>query len=302
MMVGVCPNQLGICVWGVLEKWPAGLGTVMIITCPECSTRYKTSDDAIGPNGRTVRCANCSSTWFVPAPEAQIAMDALTLADNQREDIAPTPTPSFAPSLAPSVVPVSAPKTQTVPRGAHVDIRDRADKRRRTRRLFGVAAIWLVPLAMLGTAAAGAYHFRQDIVSAHPQTATLYKALGINVSASGLILDPPEARFADIDGAPMLIVTGAARNISDTDLPLPRVALSLHNAGGERVAQWDVEMKTQFLPAGGRAEYLSQYPNPARDAVRLETRFAYDQVSDSMDDSATETPVELSRDTDDAGE
>lgn len=41
----------------------------MIITCPNCATRYDVDDDRFSPNGRSVRCAECNESWFVPAPQ-----------------------------------------------------------------------------------------------------------------------------------------------------------------------------------------------------------------------------------------
>ena len=47
----------------------------MIITCPDCATRYDLDDERFLPNGRSVRCTNCGESWFVPAPEP---IEALT--------------------------------------------------------------------------------------------------------------------------------------------------------------------------------------------------------------------------------
>ncbi len=36
----------------------------MIFNCPECEKKYVLSSNAIGPNGKTVRCVNCAHEWF----------------------------------------------------------------------------------------------------------------------------------------------------------------------------------------------------------------------------------------------
>lgn len=40
----------------------------MIISCPHCSTRYDVEDTSFSPDGRSVLCAACDNSWFVPAP------------------------------------------------------------------------------------------------------------------------------------------------------------------------------------------------------------------------------------------
>ena len=261
----------------------------MIITCPECQTRYKASEDAIGLNGRTVRCANCSATWFVPAPHAEMTLDSLALDDIQKDDITPTEAPkpkaAVQSKLAASVA--LSRDNESVQTGAHIQMRDKTDKKRRNHRLRIVALIWLIPLLILTAAAYGAYKYRQDIVEVYPKAATLYKAVGWDVTLSGLLLELPETRYADVDGKPVLIVTGTLRNLTDEALDVPMIGLTLHDGDDTVLAEWQVELETRRLGPKESAEYLSQYPNPALDAVELRTRLISPEVVE------TETPVEM---------
>jgi predicted Zn finger-like uncharacterized protein len=57
----------------------------MLIVCPNCSTSYAIEPASLGAAGRTVRCARCSTTWFVdgskPAPEMTVAAEDTTEAE-----------------------------------------------------------------------------------------------------------------------------------------------------------------------------------------------------------------------------
>lgn len=251
----------------------------MILTCPECSTRYLTKENAIGPNGRTVRCAKCDTTWFV-ASEA----DQLALQDNQRpvEEIVPEFTGSAA-GIAAGASPDSS-FTQNQPAapdpqpGAHVVMRDKADQERRRRRLTSVGLIWAVPLALLFVAAVLGYVFRQNIVNGIPQTATLYKAIGVDVKLSGLNIEDPITRSALIDGKPVFVVNGAVRNITAQAQDVPMIELSLHSKDGEPLVTWLVDVKKTSLGKNERVTFISEYPNPPVDAVKLRYRFADETV------------------------
>ena len=58
----------------------------MIITCPDCATRYDVEDDRFFPNGRSVRCTACGESWYVPAPEALEATPIEALAPQRDSD------------------------------------------------------------------------------------------------------------------------------------------------------------------------------------------------------------------------
>lgn len=249
----------------------------MILTCPECATRYLTKENAIGPNGRTVRCAKCDTTWFV-ASEA----DELSLQDNQSpvEEIVPETKIGVADGFRSGSM-AAAPSAP----GAHVVMRDKVDKERRRRRLTSVGLIWAVPLFLLFVASILGYVFRQNIVNGIPQMATLYKTIGVDVKLSGLNIEDPTTRSALVDGKPVLVINGAVKNITSKDQDVPMVELSLHSQDGEPLVTWLVDVNKERLSKNERVTFVSEYPNPPVDAVKLRYRFA-DEVAVASTSSA----------------
>src|SRR5579862_380921 len=58
----------------------------MLVTCPNCSSRYQVPDMVVGMKGRTMRCSRCAHQWMQPfvanqpearakRPEARMVID-----------------------------------------------------------------------------------------------------------------------------------------------------------------------------------------------------------------------------------
>ena len=77
----------------------------MLIVCPSCSTGYQVGPTALGPAGRSVRCAHCKNTWFA-SPES-VLEEAV---------------PATAPAPAAVRVPAPPPKAPLPPPEPEFDI------------------------------------------------------------------------------------------------------------------------------------------------------------------------------------
>jgi len=233
----------------------------MILTCPECSTRYMSQEGTIGVNGRTVRCARCETVWFVEGVDP----DSLALEDNQAVLI--EPAPETEPEIQPELPLMT---TQTV--GAHTMMRNKAEAEKLGKRMRVIRAIWAVSLIGLLGAASLAYFKRQAIVDASPKAATIYQAFGMNVKAKGLDISNVESEMLIVDGETILRVSGQVDNLSSKQASSNIIQLMLENRSGESVADWYVEIDP--IEAKGVAQFETDYPAPPVDGVNLRYRFA----------------------------
>ena len=55
----------------------------MELACPNCETRFVVAENAIGPNGRKVRCSNCGHVWHAnPEPPMELMTPAPAATDD----------------------------------------------------------------------------------------------------------------------------------------------------------------------------------------------------------------------------
>lgn len=267
----------------------------MILTCPECATSFKVPDNAIGPNGRTVRCSQCNTTWFVAAePDILALNDDFEITNEvsndggdyeassqdyvEQEDKDIPSQPAFGShNIEPDLAGASA--SLTNPSIApHTLMRKRAERKKVRNRLLGVGMIWVITLSLLALIALSAYLFRAKIVEIFPGTAPIYKAFGLEANVMGLEFYDIETKYGNNEGVNVLLVNGRIKNFDRKTRPVDMIKLSFKNAAGETVASWVIEPPKPELKSGESIKFVAQYPNPPIDAVKLEQEFVKDTI------------------------
>ncbi|MCY4394038.1 MAG: zinc-ribbon domain-containing protein [Rhodospirillaceae bacterium] len=132
----------------------------MILSCPNCSTRFLVDASALGSAGRTVRCGACGHEWRQEPEKPAVhtfAVPASDAGDSGAE------LPEGAGDLQDREEPAPA---RRLPRA-----------RRRSRQPRGLFSFLL--LAVIAVVLLGSYQFRGVIVARWPETARFYESLGI---------------------------------------------------------------------------------------------------------------------------
>src|SRR5258706_6947560 len=207
----------------------------MILECTECRTRYLVPDTAVGPDGRTVRCANCKHSWFQPGAAE---LDLVTRAET-------TPPPK---SAAPPPVAEIAPPGAAEKFDAFAQQPPFLSRRNPARRWTMVA--FAAGLAMLAAASAILY-------SGAPGLAQQW-GLPIMATETPLRIINYPIDHRDLDnGSEMFAISGRVVNPSGTRQHVPDIRAELRDAQGRLVYFWTIRPEAMTLPPKGSVEFNS---------------------------------------------
>lgn len=288
----------------------------MIITCPECETRYTVKAAAFKAPGRKVRCASCNNEWFQAPPEdapkpveLEEPVEAAPAAEPE-----PAPKPdAAAPAVeeaaddAPQEAPVAA--KPVIKRPAAVDdtampeeefsasnddptddvaaskpakFKPTAAPKRSRGELVGWAALVLFVVAFFGSA----WAFRGDIARFWPSTASLYELIGTPVAEQGMEFRQVVYESAVENGLTVLSIRGEIVNVAEERGSVPRVRVALRDAEGQELYHYFFAIPEAELDAGATAEFVTRLSSPPAAARDLVLRFV-----EPGEYTGNETPV-----------
>ena len=237
----------------------------MILTCPECATRYFVPDETLGASGRTVRCTHCKTSWHAE-PEAPLEL----VVDEEQGAVAAA-QPAYDLDVEPAS-PAELPGEE-LPKL----FRDRVRTRRRLRKAATAGAVWGLLAAALVTLVAAAALFRVDVVQAWPNAASAYAAVGLPVNATGLVLEHTQADQAFAQGKPALVVRGSIRNVRDAAVRTPALKITLLNKEGRQVKTQIAEPAEPLIPPGSERYFAVDVLDPPSTVTDVEVRFLFDR-------------------------
>jgi predicted Zn finger-like uncharacterized protein len=252
----------------------------MIIVCPQCESRYELSDDSLPEAGRAVRCTRCRAEWLAfPEPdEAQApsapanaahldgtmsedgdeVLTAAAIEDAFRRDAEPHATEPHHESVE-EVAARASPK----PRKAK-----RAGRRWRMlpkgRHLALVASL---------AAVACLVELRGHIVASFPSAASLYARIGLDVNLRGLAFDEVRTTTETDAQTPVLVIEGTIRNISSSDVDVPRLRLAVRDGKSVELYSWTTVPARTILPPGQTLDFRSRLASPPAEGRSVAVRF-----------------------------
>ncbi|MBX3480221.1 MAG: zinc-ribbon domain-containing protein [Caulobacter sp.] len=235
----------------------------MILTCPECATRYFVGDDQVGASGRTVKCAACGNRWTAhrePDLELSISGDEGALAHEPE-------------ALKPEPAPLDKLPGEELPKA----FRAKAQNEKKVREAATVGVVWAGMTAALLVLVGGSFVMRENVVRIWPQTASVFAAVNGRVNMVGLEIEDIRAEPALQDGHAALSVSGVIRNVRARTVTAPPLQISLINKENKRVMAKIAQAADPSIPAGETRHFAVVLLDPPKTASTLEVSFVTDK-------------------------
>jgi predicted Zn finger-like uncharacterized protein len=234
----------------------------MILTCPQCATRYQVDGTKFPAAGRNVRCVKCTHIWHQLGPEPEPDPDA----EISVQESAPPPAQEIA-APAPRVAAFAPPPAEI----AQTPVPPRARGTWLGR--IAVTGGWLLLIGLMVVIGLAAVNFRENIATWVPRTSSFYAAAGLPITPRGIDFSDVAYHQVIEDGQGVLVVTGQIVNHSTHEQTVPPVRVTLLDADKHKIYDWNFVPQVSTLKPGAAAKFHTRLSSPPAATHDLEVRF-----------------------------
>lgn len=221
----------------------------MIITCPQCNSRFSLHSQVLAPEGRNVRCSACREVWF-ELPDLEELAEEENFDGPPIEDIPEGVKPLAEGANVPSVYDQLEEVPEVVSAG-------------NMGRIGGYGAAGFAFLIILGALLA----MQSAIASAWPASNAFYQMLGYEpiIPGKGLIFDHLRVEKNN----EVISVEGQIINLAKEEKHVPLIEASLRSEKGDILEKWIIEPPESHIKAEETIAFKANYVPHVKDAHDL---------------------------------
>lgn len=279
----------------------------MILTCPECKSRYVVNPNALMPNGRTVRCAKCSHNWFEDKPKPDVEIIANKNSDisentndddeqskphdqiNKPENSDNVESDNVEPDNIESdenfQFPISKPKKRKrpMPKGTNLPALQNHN--------YGSNKIgWISLMAFITIIISSFLLFQNTLTIIWPPSEKLYIAIGLDenhnsasLSEQNKIKKPPKeipiderlvirgisTTLENRNNIVELVISGDIENISQQQQTIPVLKVILQDINQNPIREWIFKADKSVSNPGEIVTFATSLPTPPPEAKNV---------------------------------
>ncbi|MSP52232.1 MAG: hypothetical protein EXQ91_07565 [Alphaproteobacteria bacterium] len=243
----------------------------MIITCPNCETRFNIDPAVLQPSGRAVKCMRCAHTWTErPARERpRQGATAATEENTLRVKDLPKKDADADAFLDLDELTGTAPRRR---HGAQTTLPIVEDGRRSPRgRLIAAVVAVAVLAVLLGISAA----VRNTVIGIWPATASVFEAVGFSVARVGEGLEIRNIKSLQKveDEKPTISVSGQIFNTTKQPIEIPGLRGALLDVHEREVFVWTFVAGKTVVAPGQTVDFDTTVKEPLTTARRIAVAF-----------------------------
>ena len=268
----------------------------LILTCPECATRYVAKAEGFDPPGRNVRCSRCDHMWFQEVAEPESYETLYELYEGEEEDghsstrdrssaaderdLRPRAPriPDFDEEISGRDAPSKRKRRLRRPRLSASSVSephfshgpmDRTFSEPGRSKATSILVGFFLTIAILGSLASGLWVFKPEITRVLPSLNAVYAFLPDPARASQFEFRNTAYSRGYEEGEAVLIVSGELVNTSNDVLTVPEIRATLKADDGQEMDNWIFSLRGEDLEPGEAKYFESRRVNPPENADRL---------------------------------